>query len=427
VQSKVGNLRALAKRPFRLALILALLGLVGLAAYVIGCDLWASHQLRLGRQALEAGDLKQARTRLRLCLKVYKRSPDVHFLLARVARRAGDYPEMERHLKACEHNGGLPEAVSLERVLADAQRGRLKEADKYLQICLDQDYPESPAILDALARGYLRTHRLPQAMLCLNRLLELQPDNAQAMLLRAQAYDQLQLAKLALTDYRRAVELDPENDMARLYLVEGLLDAARVDEALPHLRRLRERQPGDPTVLALMARCRVARGETAEARKLLDTLLTESQDHLIGVIQLGKVELAEGNLDRARVWLEKGAKLAPHDLEVLHNLAECYERLGRTDDAKRCVDQEKAMTREKQALGEVMLKMLSQPRDPALRLQAGQLFLKTGNAAEAVRWFESALHEDAWHRPTHEALRDYYRQAGRSDLAAIHERALQAK
>jgi Tfp pilus assembly protein PilF len=400
---------------------------VALAAYVIGCNLWASYQLRLGRQALEAGDLKQARERLRLCLNVYKRSPDVHFLLARAARCAGEYAEMERHLTACERNGGLPATVALERVLADAQRGRLKEADKYLRICLDQDYPEAPAILDALALGYLRTHRLPQAMLSLNRLLQLQPDNAQAVLLRARAYDHLQLSELALADSRRAVELDPENDTARLYLVEGLLNADRVDEALSHLRRLRERQPGDPTILAAMARCRVARGETAEARKLLDALLAGHPDHLIGIIQLGKVELAEGNHDRARVWLEKGAKLAPYDLEVVHSLAECYERLGRAEDAKRCFDQEKAFAKEKQALIEVMIKMLKQPRDPALRLQAGQLFLKAGHAAEAVRWFESALHEDAWHRPTHEALRDYYRQAGRSDLAAVHERALQAK
>jgi tetratricopeptide (TPR) repeat protein len=427
VQSKGGNLRAMLTRPVRLALILTLLGLVALAAYVIGCELWASYQLRLGRQALEAGDLKQAQARLRLCLNVYKRYPDVHFLLARAARRTGEYAEMERHLRACERNGGLPEAVALERVLADAQRGRLKEADKYLRVCLDQDYPESPAILDALARGYLLTYRVPQAMLCLNRLLQLQPDNAQALLLRAQAHDHLQLFGDALTDYRRAVQLDPENDTARLYLVEGLLDAARVDEALPHLRRLRERQPGDPTILATMARCRVARGETAEARKLLDALLAEHPDHRIGMIQLGKAELAEGNLDRARVWLEKAVQRAPNDLEVLHNLAECYERLGRTEDAKRCVDQEKAIAKGKQALIEVMIQMLKQPRDPALRLQAGQLFLQAGNAAEAVHWFESALHEDAWHRPTHEALRDFYRQAGRSDLAAVHERALQTK
>jgi Flp pilus assembly protein TadD len=421
------NLRAALKRPLRLVLAVLLLGLIAAATYVAGWELWAAHQLRAGRQALEAGDLKQARERLGLCLRVYRRNPDVHFLLARAARRAGEYGEMNRQLTKCERLGGLAEAVALERTLADAQQGRLAEADKYLRICLDQDYPESPAILDALAQGYVRTYRLPMAMLCLNRLLQLQPDNARALLLRAQANDQLRLADDSLADYRRVVQLDPENDTARHTLVVGLLDRSRTEEAMPHLRRLRERRPGDPGIAASLARCLVARGETAEARRLLEALLAEHPDHLLGMIQLGKAELADGNMDRARPWLEKVVQRSPNDREVLHNLAECYERLGRSGDARRCMDQVQAIDQGNKAITEVMIKMLRQPNDPALRLQAGQCFLKAGNAAEAVRWFESALREDPRHRPTHEALRDYYRQAGRNDLAAIHEWALQGK
>jgi tetratricopeptide (TPR) repeat protein len=254
------NLRAALKRPRRLVLAVLLLGLVAAAAYVAGWDFWAAYQLRAGRQALEAGDLTQARERLRRCLRVYRRNPDVHFLLARAARRAGEYSEMDRHLGDCQRYGGLAEAVALERALADAQRGRLADADKYLRICLDQDYPESPVILDALAQGYLRTYRAPMAMLCLNRLLQLQPDNAQALLLRAQANDQLHLFDHALADYRRVIQLDPENDTAQRSLAEALLDAQRTEEALPYLRRLRERRPGDPSIVAMLARCLVGRG-----------------------------------------------------------------------------------------------------------------------------------------------------------------------
>jgi Flp pilus assembly protein TadD len=421
------QLRAALKRPRRLALAVLLLGLVAAAAYVAGWDLWAAYQLRAGRQALEAGDLKEARARLRLCLRVYQRHPDVHFLLARAARRAGEYGEMDRHLDQCKRCGGLAEAVTLERALADAQQGRLADADKYLRICLDQDYPESPAILDALAQGYLRTYRVPLAMLCLNRLLQLQPDNARALLMRAQANDQLHLFEHSLADLRRVVQLDPENDTSRRSFAEALLDAQRTDEALSQLRLLRQRQPGDRSIIAMLARCLVARGETTEARGLLEALLAEHPDHVVGMIQLGKAELADGNVDRARHWLEKVAQRAPNDREVIYNLAECYERLGRPSDAQRCLGQVQAMDQDHKALNDVMHQMLLQPRDPELRLQAGKHHLKAGNAAEAVRWFESALREDPQHRPTHEALRDYYRQAGRNDLATVHEWALQGK
>jgi tetratricopeptide (TPR) repeat protein len=413
--------------PGRLAVVVGLLGLVAAGSYVIGCEVWAAQQLRAGRQALEADDLTRARARFLLCLSVYRRDPDVHFLLARVARRAGEYADMERHLEECERRGGLPEAIALERVLADAQRGKLAEAEKYLRVCLDQDHPEAAAILEALAQGFARTYRLPPAMLCLNRWLKLRPDSVRALLLRAQTSEHLQYVAEARQDYQRVLELDPENEAARFALADNLAQSERAADALPHFRRLRERRPGDPAVLLGLARCLVDQGQHDEARKLLERLLAADPRQPVGMIQLGKVALAQGKPAEAQDLLEKAVRLVPYDCEAVHNLAQCYQQLDRPADAQRCFDQLKTIAADKEVLKEAVRLMFDRPHDPLPRLLAGKVFWKAGNDAEALRWFESALQEDPNHRPTHEALRDLHRRAGRPEEAAAHEQFLRAK
>jgi tetratricopeptide (TPR) repeat protein len=414
-------------RPGRLAAALALLGLVAAALYVIGSELWAAQQLRVGRQALDADDLTKARARLLLSLSVSRRNPDVHFLLARTARRAGDYDDMERHLEECERRGGLPEAVALERVLADAQRGNLAEADKYLRVCLDQDHPEAAAILEALSQGYARTYRLPLAMLCLNRWLKLRPDSVRALALRAQTAEHLQYTAEARQDYQRVLDLDPDNEAVRFALADNLAQSERAAEALPHFRLLRDRRPGDPAVLLGLARCLVDQGKYDEARGLLEAVLAEDARQPVGMIQLGKVALAQGRPAEALGWLEKAVKLVPYDREAVHNLAQCYQQLDRPADARRCLDQMKTIAADKEVLKEAVRLMFDRPHDPLPRLLAGKVFWKAGNDAEALRWFESALQEDPGHRPTHVALRDFHLRAGRPQQAAAHERYLRGK
>src|SRR5438874_2240319 len=64
----------------------------------------------------------------------------------------------------------------------------------------------------------------------------------------------------ALADYRRAVELAPENGSARLGLAEALVAAGKAEEAEGHIEFLRERHAGNPDVLLALARCRRSLG-----------------------------------------------------------------------------------------------------------------------------------------------------------------------
>src|SRR5262249_28037436 len=154
----------------------------------------------------------------------------MHFLAARTARRAGFSADAERHLSRCAELHGEPEAIERERALLCAQRGELASVESYLVSCVQQEHRDTPFILEALTQGYMKTYRLPAALGCLSRLFRQQPEHVQALFWRAWVWERLLNREKALADYRRIVELDPEQDTARLRLAEGLLESGQVQE-----------------------------------------------------------------------------------------------------------------------------------------------------------------------------------------------------
>src|SRR5262249_60945121 len=100
------------------------------------------------------------------------------FLAARAARLTRDYRATDRLLERCRQLGGVADVLDLEAALAKVQRGEMAGLETPLWGYVEKGYDESPWILEALAQGYLHQNRWPQALACLERLLERDPDNA---------------------------------------------------------------------------------------------------------------------------------------------------------------------------------------------------------------------------------------------------------
>jgi tetratricopeptide (TPR) repeat protein len=417
---------ALANRPWwrrRPRLLAALLGLAALGAYVGGREVWAEYHYQRAQQALTRHDLDQARVHLDQCLRVRRDSPDVQFLAARTARRAGAFDDAERHLRAYRLLGGVPEAVELEQALLCVQRGDVGRFDNYLMSCVDRGHPDAVLILEALVKGYNSTFRLSQAYYCLQRWLEREPDNVQALLWRGETAERLRRnSSQTLEDYRRAVELEPDNDEARLKLAQLLASKNQVSEAVGHFERLRLRQPDNVAVLLGLARCRRDLGQSAEALELAERVLAAEPGHAAALYLRGRIALEAGRLGEAEDWLRRALAASPHDREVNYTLYQCLEQQGKEAEARECLARLQKIEADLDRLAELTKQIPTDPRNADLRCEAGRIFLKNGQEEEGLRWLESALHEDPGHRPTHAALAEYYETHGRPDLAALHRR-----
>jgi tetratricopeptide (TPR) repeat protein len=410
----------------RLLLAILLLALIAFGAYSAGIHFWAEYQLRAARHDLEQRDFSEASRRLALCMKVRPENVDICLLAAQAARRSRDYAEADRLLKRYRSLGGDARAASLERALERAQRGELAGGiESFLWATLEQDRPNDPLILEALAQGYMATFRWGLALGCLKRLLECWPNDAEVLVWRGWVSENLHLLPAARDDYRRALELNPEHEEARLRLAEALLLSSQPEEALEHLTRLQPRQPNNPALLLALARCRRELNQPDEARALLERLLAEHPDDTLVLTERGKLALSQGQAAEAEDWLRKALALAPFERETNYQLALSLRQQGKEQEAVACLARLKRIEADQERLAGLFAAMVEKPRDLSLRREAGAILLSNGQTKEGLGLLQSVLAEDAEDRPTHALLADYYQRIGNRGLADTHRRQAQ--
>src|SRR5262249_54657105 len=181
-----------------------LLGLIAAGLALAVPHLWAWYHFRAAWYDLQRYHNPQAIRHLQACLRVWPRDGEVLLMTARAARRARAYEEAAHSLEKYQQVRGLHEKRSFEQLLLSAERN----VDAVAAVCrhhVKGGHPGAALILEALTRGYLRQYRLPEARICLDRWLESQPDDVQALCLRGQFHlDYERASDRAVNDYRRA-------------------------------------------------------------------------------------------------------------------------------------------------------------------------------------------------------------------------------
>jgi tetratricopeptide (TPR) repeat protein len=393
--------------------------------------LWAGYHWYAGRSALKRYHAAEARAHLDACLRVWpwSRSPSVHRLAARAARRDGDLAEARRRLHECQDALGdqSPETV-LEWALLHASAGDLDSVEEHLKSQGRQDTSRIPIILEALIEGYLRMSRVLDALRAAEEWLTYEPDNVQALYLRGNIHRQVGAAQKCIPDYRRVVELDPDHQEARARLAAALLEIGRYEEAAQQLEIVRRRRPDDPLILARLALCRYWLGHAEEATALLDHVLARNPEHGLALFTRGQIALLSGQLPEAEEWLRQAVRALPNDYKAHYALWDCLRQEKKTEEAEVERTRMEKLKDLRQRQGEILTHLMSQrPSDPALHYELGTLYLQLGQPDVAEGWLHSALHLDERYVPALEALADFYQQRGDERAEEYRQRARAAR
>lgn len=411
------------RRRLRWLLILLLA-----AASVAGAPhLWAWYHFRAGRSCLERYHAEEARTHLNVCLKIWPQSGQVRLLAARAARQAGLFNEAAEHLQECQRLLGSSSVDRLlEWTLLQAASGNLDhDVEEYLMSRLRNDVAQRPLILEAMTEGYLRKSRPLAAHLCLRPWLESQPDNVQALFLRAVCWRRLHQPAKAAADFRRVMELDPQRENARWELALCLMETGQYSEALSHLEAMGRRRAEDPEVLVRLAICQEELGQKRPAQEILERVLQKHPDHGLALRQRGRLALREGSADQAESWLRQALRVLPNDYPTNVSLTECLQRQGKTVEARDQQERTRELRKRLDRLHELEEQMSSRPHDPSLFCELGTLLISIGRADDGRAWLQSALDEDPYYQPAHAALVEYYEKQGDATRAAYHRQFAQ--
>jgi tetratricopeptide (TPR) repeat protein len=386
-------------------------------------QLWAWYHFQAGESALAQFETQSARVHFQQCLRVWPRSAAAHLLASRADRRAGDFAAAEQHLDECRKlaDADVDEAAAFEWALLRATTGNLATVEESLQSRILSRPGDAPLIWEALAEGYRRNYRMPEALRCLDTWLHFEPDNTHAIFLRGELHRQVGAVNRARDEYRRVIELDPAHREAQRHLARCLVQVGRYQEAAEHLDRLLRESPSDLDLMTLKARSQYDQGQRQEAIALLDEALRTQPDYGPALQERGRAALAAGQFTDAEKWFRQAVRALPYNYESNWGLYQALQGQQKTEEAKAHLGKAQQLKNAYERIHEIQThEMTLRPADASLQTELGEVLLQTGQAEAGGYWLLSALQINPELPAAHAALARLYDEQGNTAAAQQH-------
>lgn len=245
------------------------------------------------------------------------------------------------------------------------------------------------------------------------------PPGPEAHISRGTQLMQEQLFEAAAAEFKEALKVNPADPRARFQFAVCLLSLGRTDEARREFEQVRKLAGKSPYVTYYLGRIALLSNDYGSAIKELGGI-AENPPLPDTALYLGEAYVAFGDLTRGTQWLERAAKLLPHDYRVHYRLARAYSSAGREKDgdheyelytkfrdehknteteARACTDA--LRTKPLPAAREVCHRMYD-PTDPEKLTLLGQLLGDAGAFEDALDPLNHAVRLDpksfeAWH------------------------------
>jgi tetratricopeptide (TPR) repeat protein len=278
-------------------------------------------------------------------LKFSPADPDIAVDAAAAWFRAGDVQKARQLVQSVVTAN--PRHARAQSVLGriDLYRGDFPAAIRDLQasIALDADFETSYF----LGIAYLKAKRSADAHEWFQHLQETMGDSAALHVLIGRAYSIGRFPESAVSEFRKAIQLDPKYPRAHALLGYSILEF-RGEEAYPQARLEFECElklhPDDYNSLLLLGISAVALRDFPAAEAALLHASRLRPDEFFAYLYLGETYSETKRLPQAVEALEKYIRLVPAPEEVPRDVSRAYyllgqdlRRLGRLDEAQKAL------------------------------------------------------------------------------------------
>ena len=411
-------------RTYRLSLLIGcLLVLCSLAVL-----LRPRYTLRVNsaKQLLASQRVGEASSILGDLVKSYPKSAEVAYLSARVHRKLGRVDEAQRELGRARRLGIDEQRVRLEQVLAEAQSGRVKEAEPWLVQYLEKGGSDQREVCEALVNGYLLNYRFTDAARWLDAWEGDFPEDAQPHFARGKMFEHLQLWSDAKKSYQQAVTLDAERVDIRLHLAATLRRLHEYEDALGQYEYCLSLDDSISEARMGAASCLVALGQFERAESFYRDCLASDPNDWAAASGLGQILLDDGDAKGAAELLRAVVESRPTDLAARYALGNALHILGRRDESQEHLSYVDEANTKLAEIDQLMLQVQQQPDLVEARYQIGVGLIAYASPQDGVGWLRSVLQIDPQHVGTHRALSEYHRETGNEKLATFHDRMSKA-
>ena len=272
---------------------------------------------------------------------------------------------------------------------------------------LDANGNDSPAILIENTTASNRAVNLPEFVnIPPDGLLEIKTPATDFYRLSDSAWDLTRQGKTddAIAEWKRALELSPEDDRANSNLALLLVAAGRFDEAAPHFATTLRVNPSYPDGHSNLGVALAGAGKTEEAIREFEKALEINPRSVEAHNDLGRTLEARGKLDDAVSHFQRALESAPESAAVRNNLGRALLERDQAD----------------QALAEFQHVLRIDLKFPGIHENLGRAYARKADFDDAYTQFQLALESDSHSPESHNGLAVALVRKGRWQEAIPH-------
>ena len=261
---------------------------------------------------------------------------------------------------------------------AYSSMGNSDLAGRSLQKALAADPSYVPALI-ARARQIASKGDFSNALAAVDEVLIKSPKEYDAWKLKGDIviYGKKDFVE-ALKYYNRAVEIKSDFLPARFAVLSVLLQRGNHDEAAAQIEELKKISVNHPETLYFEAQLSFAKKDLKKARAVVQQLLKSVTISPLIYQLAGAIELEDGSLDQAELYLSRAVQISPKQPVARRLLVICY--LQRRQPDKALATLQAAISK-----GELPSELYS---------VAGEVYLQLSDMKTALQFFEKASKQD---------------------------------
>ena len=164
--------------------------------------------------------------------------------------------------------------------------------------------------------------------------------------------------RAAASQFTKAIELDPNNVDAYLQRANLLRDQGFLEDATRAYTQALALDPLNTTIIAEQAILTGLQGRFDRAFEQLESLLSDYPERLSAMLAMSKVAAMAGQAERSLQFAQHAQALAPDNPIALTQVVDAYIQLGRLDDAEANLDQARSVAPENESVSQVTLRFL---------------------------------------------------------------------
>ena len=222
----------------------------------------------------------------------------------------------------------------INQALKFHEQGKVLEAVKAYQFCLDQDFNE-PRIFSNYGILLIDLNKYIEAENLLRKAIELKPDYAIAHTNLGSLLIKIGKSNEAKSSLQKAIELNPDYAIAHANLGDALRSLNELKKAELSLQKAIELNPNYANAHANLGIVYKELGQLKSAENSLRKAISLKPDFVNAYSNLGNTLRDLGDLQEAEKLQRKAIKLQPNFAKAYSNLGGILKDQGKTQEAKK--------------------------------------------------------------------------------------------